>query len=409
MKRARPLQPRGPAGRPAERAVRAPADARPDTRRCRGSRSPSRWSRAGSTRWSARPTAERMPAASRLQEAFRRRRAAGGPAEETFASLVGLELRPRRLREASALWGSLRTRQGAEARDGVWMHPDLLPSADDLDDPLGLPRGSLGSRRAECRRLRRRAAEPPRGRARPGRAHRVTLHADALALLRAWTAPTPTQAALQQRYVDHLAAHPDGMRRGCYPDHLTASTLVVSADGGAGAADPARQGPAVVPARRPLRARRPDPGRGGAARGHRGVRDRPGCGLDPVPVQLSEHPVPFCGPRGDVHHLDVRFVAVAPAGAEHRRQRGVAGAALVPGGRRAQLRADRAGRPGAGGARLEQGLVVLDRAAARGGRRRTSRAGSPWRARPAGSGPPRPRTPASCPCSSRCASSCTRT
>jgi putative hydrolase len=82
-------------------------------------------------------TAERMPNAGKLQEAFRRRRAAGGPAEETFATLVGLELRPRRLRDASTLWGSLRSRQGTEARDGVWMHPDLLPSAADLDDPLG--------------------------------------------------------------------------------------------------------------------------------------------------------------------------------------------------------------------------------------------------------------------------------
>ena len=82
-------------------------------------------------------TAERMPAALKLQEAIRRRRAAGGPAEQTFASLVGLELRPRRLRDASTLWGSLRTRQGTEARDGVWMHPDLLPTAADLDDPLG--------------------------------------------------------------------------------------------------------------------------------------------------------------------------------------------------------------------------------------------------------------------------------
>jgi putative hydrolase len=82
-------------------------------------------------------TAERMPAATKMQEAVRRRRAAGGPAEETFATLVGLELRPRRLRDASTLWGSLRTRQGTEARDGVWMHPDLLPTAADLDDPLG--------------------------------------------------------------------------------------------------------------------------------------------------------------------------------------------------------------------------------------------------------------------------------
>jgi putative hydrolase len=82
-------------------------------------------------------TAERMPSAGKLQEAFRRRRAAGGPAEQTFATLVGLELRPRRLRDASTLWGSLRTRQGVEARDGVWMHPDLLPTDADLDDPLG--------------------------------------------------------------------------------------------------------------------------------------------------------------------------------------------------------------------------------------------------------------------------------
>ncbi len=82
-------------------------------------------------------TAPRMPTATRLQEAVRRRRAAGGPAEQTFAALVGLELRPRRLRDASTLWGSLRTRQGTEARDGVWMHPDLLPTAADLDDPLG--------------------------------------------------------------------------------------------------------------------------------------------------------------------------------------------------------------------------------------------------------------------------------
>ena len=87
-------------------------------------------------------TAERMPTAAKLQEAVRRRRAAGGPAEETFASLVGLELRPRRLRDASTLWGSLRTRQGTEARDGVWMSPHLLPTDADLDDPLGFREGA---------------------------------------------------------------------------------------------------------------------------------------------------------------------------------------------------------------------------------------------------------------------------
>ncbi|QWC84428.1 zinc-dependent metalloprotease [Nocardioidaceae bacterium] len=85
----------------------------------------------------AQATGTRMPAAAKLQEIVRRRRAAGGPAEDTFAALVGLQMRPRRLRDASALWGSLRTRQGIEARDTVWAHPDLLPTAADLDDPLG--------------------------------------------------------------------------------------------------------------------------------------------------------------------------------------------------------------------------------------------------------------------------------
>jgi putative hydrolase len=86
-------------------------------------------------------TATRMPEAAKLQEAVRRRRAAGGPAEQTFAALVGLELRPRRLRDASTLWGSLRARQGQDARDAVWAHPDLLPTAADLDDPLGFREG----------------------------------------------------------------------------------------------------------------------------------------------------------------------------------------------------------------------------------------------------------------------------
>jgi len=86
-------------------------------------------------------TGERMPSAAKLQEAVRRRRAAGGPAEQTFAALVGLELRPRRLRDAATLWGSLRSRQGHQARDAVWTHPDLLPTAADLDDPLGFREG----------------------------------------------------------------------------------------------------------------------------------------------------------------------------------------------------------------------------------------------------------------------------
>lgn len=80
---------------------------------------------------------QRLPSADRLGEAVRRRRAAGGPAERTFASLIGLELRPRRLREAAAVWRLLRESRGIEGRDAVWDHPDLLPGSDDLDDPEG--------------------------------------------------------------------------------------------------------------------------------------------------------------------------------------------------------------------------------------------------------------------------------
>jgi putative hydrolase len=78
-----------------------------------------------------------MPGAAALRETSRRRRAAGGPAEQTFSTLVGLELRPRRLREAAALWWAVTEQHGVSGRDGVWAHPDLLPDADDLDDPLG--------------------------------------------------------------------------------------------------------------------------------------------------------------------------------------------------------------------------------------------------------------------------------
>jgi putative hydrolase len=78
-----------------------------------------------------------MAGAEALREAMRRRRAGGGPAEQTFATLVGLELRPRRLRDAAALWWSVTEKRGISGRDAVWSHPDLLPTADDLDDPLG--------------------------------------------------------------------------------------------------------------------------------------------------------------------------------------------------------------------------------------------------------------------------------
>ncbi len=79
----------------------------------------------------------RMPVAAALTETLRRRRASGGPAESALKALVGLELRPRRTRDAANLWAATRSARGSEARDAAWDHPDLLPTTADLADPLG--------------------------------------------------------------------------------------------------------------------------------------------------------------------------------------------------------------------------------------------------------------------------------
>lgn len=78
---------------------------------------------------------DRLPHAAALREMLRRRRAAGGPAEHTLTTLVGLELRPRRARDAAKLWGIIEGVSGQQGREAVWAHPDLLPTAEDLDSP----------------------------------------------------------------------------------------------------------------------------------------------------------------------------------------------------------------------------------------------------------------------------------
>ncbi len=142
------------------------------------------------------------------------------------------------------------------------------------------------------------------------------LHSDALATLRSWTGPTQEQESLRLRYVAHLETHPDGMTRRCYPDHLTASTLVLSADLGevlltlhAKARQWFQLGGHCEDGDDTL-----------AAAAMREATEESGLTdlrLDPVPVHLSDHEVPFCDPRGGTHHLDVRFVAFAAPGSEH--------------------------------------------------------------------------------------------
>ena len=145
----------------------------------------------------------------------------------------------------------------------------------------------------------------------------TALHADALAVLRAWQPPTSSQAALRDRYVAHLVARPDGMERSCRPDHLTASVLVL---------DEART--------RVLLTLHAKAGRWFQFGGHAEPGDQALAGaalreaveesglsaadlhLDPVPLALDAHAVPFCGPGG-TWHLDVMFRATAREGAGH--------------------------------------------------------------------------------------------
>ena len=76
-----------------------------------------------------------LPHIEQLREMMRRERAVGGPSERTFESLLGLKLRPKRMREAAALWEMLTSAEGVDERDAKWAHPDLLPVlAEDRED-----------------------------------------------------------------------------------------------------------------------------------------------------------------------------------------------------------------------------------------------------------------------------------
>ena len=125
-------------------------------------RRPSPWWRAG---WTNSPPPPRRSCCPPPPRCAKRSAAAAPPAvpaEHAFSSLVGLELRPRRLREAATLWASLKAERGIEGRDAIWKHPDLLPTAEDLDDPAGLQR-TPQARRGQRQRGRRRPPEAANG------------------------------------------------------------------------------------------------------------------------------------------------------------------------------------------------------------------------------------------------------
>ena len=77
---------------------------------------------------------ERIPSFNALIENSRRRRATNSPMQQLFASLLGLEVSPRKMREASAFWNEVKNLRGADGRDKCWEDPAFLPMPKDLAD-----------------------------------------------------------------------------------------------------------------------------------------------------------------------------------------------------------------------------------------------------------------------------------
>jgi 8-oxo-dGTP pyrophosphatase MutT (NUDIX family) len=132
--------------------------------------------------------------------------------------------------------------------------------------------------------------------------------------LRAWVAPDHGQNALRHALLAFLAARPDdACSRSCAPGHLTASTLVL-----------------YHAAERTLLTMHPRVGRwlqlgGHCEPGDGSLRDAAlreateesgiaGLWVESAPVHLDVHPV-TCSLGVPTRHLDVRYVAHAPAGA----------------------------------------------------------------------------------------------
>lgn len=139
------------------------------------------------------------------------------------------------------------------------------------------------------------------------------LHADAVAVLGAWAAPDAGQERLRRDYLDHLEAHPDAVAKAGPPAHLTASCVVLDPDGERVLLTLHRKAGEWFQFGGHLEAG--DRSVWDAAR--REGREESGIGtLEPLPhpVQLDRHTL--VGSFGACReHLDVRFAAVAPAGA----------------------------------------------------------------------------------------------
>lgn len=86
---------------------------------------------------------DRIPSTQAMAEAWRRRRASGGSAEQAFEKVVGIELSAPRVSDAAELWRRSTVAVGVDRRDSVWEHPDFLPQPEHLDNPAAFIDGLL--------------------------------------------------------------------------------------------------------------------------------------------------------------------------------------------------------------------------------------------------------------------------
>ena len=140
----------------------------------------------------------------------------------------------------------------------------------------------------------------------------AALHADVRAVLGQWDPPSGEQAALREAFLTLLEIRPDATARSCVPGHITASSVVLSAD-----------------RRSVLLTLHPRVGRWVQLGGHcepedltiagaalREAREESGIAdlqIDPAPVHLDIHPI-TCSLGRPTRHFDLRFRVIATPG-----------------------------------------------------------------------------------------------